>query len=384
MNGDQVYLDNAATTPCDPRVVEVMNPFWGTEFGNPSSTHRMGQSARVHLERARQRLLACLGQDVGTIIFTSGATESNNMAVLSCLRSTQMARAKQKVLYLSTEHKSVIEPLHFWGSVLGIDVERILVDGKGRLDFDCFRRQLDETVGAVIVQLANSETGVIQDVAQVADWSHRFGALCASDVTQAVGKVDVNLRDLSVDMATFNGHKIHGPRGVGALYVRNGVLLEPIIRGGGQERGVRSGTEPLPQIMGMIAAIELATAARIQTQLRLAQLRDALWDGLRTLGQIRWNGVGAPMLPTHLNVTLEGVNAQELILRTHRIAFSAGSACNARAQQPSPVLLEMGLSSAEAECSMRFSFGLQNTEDDLEQALQALLCEVPNIRSNRA
>lgn len=367
-----IYLDNAATTPCDPLVVQAMQPFWETYYGNASSTHAFGRRANNHLEEARSRLLNVLAQGIGSIVFTSGATESNNIAVLSCVRYTQALPGKSRILYLGIEHKSIIEPLQYWGAALGVIIEKVSVDDEGRLDEADFDAKLRPDVGAVICQMANSETGVIQDIGTVAARSRSIGALCFSDVTQAIGKIHVDFGALKMDMATFNAHKIHGPKGIGALWTKPGVRLVSANLGGGQERGVRPGTEPLPLVVGLATAVEIAVSNQRQFGERVRQLRDMFWNGLVHMGGATWNGKGAHLMPTHLNIRLDNVLAQDLMLRAQGVAFSSGSACNVRAQQPSPVLQNMGLDLNEVESSMRFSFGRQNTRQEVESALDQL------------
>lgn len=370
-----IYLDNAATTSCDPRVVEAMVPIFMTQYGNPSSSHVLGRQARALVEEARYRLLHLLARGQGHIVFTSGATESNNCGVHAAVRLMRGDRQRGQILCLSTEHKSLWEPLRVLAGGRGIEVLSVPVDPLGRIDMDDLMAHLSDRVGAVFVQLANSETGVIQNVAEVAAAAHRFGAWCISDVTQAVGKIPVDFRTLGVDMATFNGHKIHGPKGVGALYTAPGIRLEPLLWGGGQERYIRAGTENVASIVGMAKAIEIALELLDEESSRIETMRNRLWEAFSSrdeFGETTWNGRGARMLPTHLNVTFHGIKAQEMMLRVPTIALSAGSACNALTNKPSEVLSSMGLSTDAAEETIRFSLSRYTRQNEIVRTIKLI------------
>ncbi|WP_020375121.1 cysteine desulfurase family protein [Sulfobacillus thermosulfidooxidans] len=374
-----VYLDNAATTQCDPLVIEHMSPFWREHYGNPSSAHFWGRQARKAVEDARRQILTCL-EGVGNLIFTGSATEANNIAVATVGHLIEENAERRRVLVLATEHKSVLSPLRVLsrGSVVKVDIIPVLQSGV--VDQSVLLKILDETVIAVFIQMVNSETGVIQDVQHIAAAAHAVGALCISDITQGVGKLPVNLEALGVDMAIFSAHKVYGPKGIGALYVRPKVPIAPIIFGGNQERGLRSGTENVPAIVGFASAVTLACEQLNDEMTRIAVLRDMLWNRLAELGRIRWNGEVAPKVSTHLNITIDGVSNQDLMLRVHDIAFSAGSACNASSNTPSEVLQAMGLSLSEAEQTVRFSLGRFVTPEDIEYAADRIQREIVRIR----
>jgi len=370
-----IYLDNAATTPCDTEVVEAMRPFWTDLFGNPSSPHRLGRLAKQIIEECREQIGRDLGGADGTIVFTSGATESNNIAVHSlvkniCERRTSIRR--NKVLCLSTEHKSVLRPLEYMTYECKIDLIYIPVDRNGLLDLEWIERNIDETVGAVVVQLANSETGVIQDIKAVFNLAHLHNIMCFSDITQAVGRMNIDLNALGVDFASISAHKFYGPRGIGALYVARGLKVSPLMFGGGQEKDIRSGTENVAAIVGMTKALQL-TKAKEEVEFEvLKNLRGMLYNGINSGHTTYWNGKGAPLLPTHLNITIPGVNAQDLLLRSWSIGFSAGSACNSIENTPSETLLRMSLTPLEAEQTIRLTLGRFNTKAQILLAISIL------------
>lgn len=374
-----VYLDSAATTPCHPHVVEGMSPYWSSSFGNPSSPHVLGRSANQVVENCRAQVSMSLNGS-GVVVFTSGSTEGNNLGINSMLRWMLKHLRRPRVLCLTTEHKSVINSVTYLASTLDITVDWIPVTELGIIDMNKFDAILDDTVGAVIVQLANSETGVIQDIRTISDACHRYGAVCFSDITQAVGRVPIDLDLLGVDYATFAAHKFYGPKGIGALYVAPRMSVSPLVFGGGQEKGARAGTENVPGIVGMTIALQIAVDELETNNIYISQLRNILWESLRDLGGVRWNGIGAPLLPSHLNATVEGVNAQDLMLRVRTVAFSGGSACNTADSLPSPVLLSMGMSRQEAEQTIRLSVGRLNTEWEISFAVQELRDAITEIR----
>ena len=375
-----IYLDNASTTPCDPRVVSYMVSIMESVFGNASSTHAFGRRAKSVLDASRSRVRQALARDMGTVMFTSSASESNNLAALTLVTHT-IANGRRRILALSTEHKSVLSPLRYWADVYSLELVLLHVDSRGVLDKDFLAAVLDDRVGAVAVQAANSETGVLQDVAHVAACAHEIGAWCMSDVTQAVGRVPLDLVHLGVDLASFSGHKVYGPKGVGGLYLATGTPVRPLILGGGQEYSARAGTENVPGIAGMALAVELAVKEQGPDAERMQGLRNLIWGRLASLDGVTWNSSQAPLLPSHLSVRIEGVEAQDLMLRVRDVAVSAGSACNALTHQPSDVLLQMGLSVKEAEQTIRVSLGRFTTQDEAIEAAKFLTKGVAKIRN---
>ncbi len=377
-----IYLDNAATTPCDPRVVEAMRPYWMGNFGNPSSPHIMGQLAHQVIEDSRNVILTTLN-GAGDFLFTSGSTESNNLGIYSLLKHVKEMLGKRKVLCLSTEHKSVLNAVIYFGSAMTMTVEFIPVLKNGLIDMNWFKTAIDSTVGAVVVQLANSETGVIQDLNSISKIAHKFGAKCFSDITQVIGKAKVDLATLGADYVSFTAHKFYGPKGVGALYVASGSQISPLIFGGGQEKGRRPGTENVPGIVGLTEALKISVDELEENSVHIGKLRESLWKSLKKVGYIYWNGMQAPLLPSHLNVTISAVNAQDLMLRVRNVAFSAGSACNTTNNLPSPVLLAMGKTHAEAEQTIRLSIGKFNTQEDIDKVSRILDKTIRSIRMEK-
>ncbi len=377
-----VYLDNAATTACDSRVVEAMVPYLTVTYGNPSSTHAWGRQARDVVEQCRARLLELMAGS-GRFILTSGATEANNLAI-SAIISRGVETRRRRIFCLATEHKSVIGPLKAFAQRAGLLVELIPVASNGVLDHEVVENKLNDSVAAVIVQLVNSETGVIQNVARVASAAHEVGAWCMSDITQGMGKLPIHLEALGVDLASFSGHKIYGPKGIGGLYVSPAVQIGPMFWGGGQEHNVRPGTENVPGIVGLATAVELSSNLTTEDNQRITALRDDLWQALSALEGIHWNGQHAPRVANHLNVTIDGVNGQELLLRVRDVAFSVGSACNALANRPSEVLRWMGRTVEEAESTVRFSLGRYTSMADIDHASESLRRGIEAIRSERA
>ncbi len=374
-----IYLDNAATTPCDHRVIEAMYPYWTQFFGNPSSPHVLGRIAANVLDDRRAEISSLL-KGSGSVVFTSGATESNNLAINSLIKHVQENLRRHKILCLSTEHKSIINTINYYCTNMDIEVEWIPANEQGLVDIEELEQKIDSSIGAVITQLANSETGVIQDLQRISKLCHRFGAVCFSDITQAIGKIPVQLDDFGVDFASFTAHKFYGPKGIGAVYVAPGMGLAPLLHGGAQEKNVRPGTENVTGVVGMAEAIKLCVNELERDRESISILRNQLWHEFEQIHGIKWNGFGAPLLPSHLNITISGVNAQDLLLRVRRVAFSAGSACNTSSNLPSQVLLSMGLTGEQAEQTIRLSLGRFNSQEDIDTAITYFRTAIDEIR----
>lgn len=338
-----------------------------------------GRQVRQDVETTRSAILNTLDGS-GTIAFTSGATEANNIAAATIVELARQT-SRPRVLCLSTEHKSMSEPLKYAARTGQIVLETLPVMPSGELDRAEFHRKLDPTVVAVVSQLVNSETGVIQDLPTIAAGAHEVGAMVVSDITQAVGKIPVHLTELGVDMAMFSAHKVHGPKGIGALYVKSGQPVLPLLHGGGQERSLRPGTENVAGIVGFGAAIALAAKELESIMPQVGLLRDRLWAALRSVGDIHWNGHDASLVPTHLNVTIDGVQSQDLMLRVSNVAMSAGSACNALTNQPSDVLSAMGRTPQQGESSVRFSLSRFSHPSEIDYAAKSLIKAIQAIRA---
>ena len=365
-----IYLDHNATTPLDPRVRDAMLPFLGGAYANPSSQHRPGRAARDAIEAARAQVAALVGADPGEVIFTSGGTEANNLAV----KGVAAAAKKGRLLYSAIEHPCVLEPmkaLAAWGWA----VETIAVDSEGRVDAAAFERQLaggDVRLGSCM--LANNETGVIQDLAPLARLARKAGAIFHADAVQAAGKIPVSFPASGAQLMSLSSHKIYGPKGAGALVAGRSVPLEPLLHGGGQEKNLRGGTENLAAIAGFGVAAELARAELDARRVHTQRLRDRLQSRLAGLPGIAIFSAHAARLPNTLQFAVPGVHSATLLglLDKQGFAVSSGSACASGTDEPSSVLLAMGVPAELALCAIRVSLGKDNTEAEVDRFAAAL------------
>ncbi|GIX08751.1 cysteine desulfurase family protein [Elioraea sp.] len=372
-----VYLDNQATTPCDPRVVEAMLPWFTERFGNPhSAEHRMGREAEAAVEAARAQVAALIGAEAREIILTSGATESNNLAIKGAAR---FARAqgvpRNRVVTVATEHKCVLESVADLAAE-GFEPVVLPVRPDGLLDPDTLAAAVDDRTLLVSVMAVNNEIGVIQDLAALVPIAKRAGALFHTDAAQAAGKIPLDVAALGLDLLSLSGHKLYGPKGVGALYVRRRprVRLAPLFSGGGQERGLRSGTLATPLIVGLGEACRIAAAEMAAEAARLASLRDSLHRRLaEALPGLRLNGSAAARIPGNLNLTFPRTPAADLMARAPDLCVSTGSACSSAAIEPSYVLRALGLSDEEAARTLRIGLGRFTSAADIDYAAAALI-----------
>ena len=371
---DPVYLDNQATTPCDPRVVAAMLPFFTQRFGNAhSAEHAMGHDAEAAVEAARAQVAALIGAEPREVIFTSGATEANNLAIKGAARfAAAQASPRRRVITVATEHKCVLESVADLRAE-GFDPVFLPVRADGLVDPAALRAALAEPTVLVSVMAANNETGVLQDLPSLAQLAHDAGALFHTDAAQALGKIPFGVA--GIDLASFSAHKVYGPKGVGALYVRRRprARLQPLFSGGGQERGLRSGTLPTPLVVGFGEACRVAAAEMAPEAARLTALRDRLLDGLADrLPGLRVNGTLEHRLPGNLNVTLPHASALDVMRATPALCVSTGSACSSAEVAPSYVLAAMGLSPAQAARSLRVGLGRFTSAADVDFAIRAL------------
>jgi cysteine desulfurase len=382
-----IYLDAHATTPVDPRVVDAMLPFLRDEYGNASSrNHAYGWEAEEAVERARDRVAETIGASPKEIVWTSGATESDNLALFGVAEAARAAGSGDGVVIGATEHPAVLDPARRLER-RGFRVTRVGVDGEGFVDPDALRRVLDDRTILVSLMLANNEVGTIQDVATLAGVvKSACPAAFHTDAAQAIGKIPVDVGSLGVDLLSMSAHKIHGPKGVGALWVRRRprVRLEPILSGGGQERGLRSGTLNVPGIVGMGEALEIAAAELPDERTRLATLRDRLLALVReALEEVHVNGpLGERRLPNNLNVSFTAVEAEDLLREIPEVAVSTGAACSSASLDPSHVLSELGLGEARAQSSIRFGLHRFTTEEEIDRAADAVIRGVSRLRSS--
>nr|WP_086642726.1 cysteine desulfurase family protein [Acetobacter sp. DsW_063] len=386
-NVRDIYLDNAATTPCDPRVMAVMAPLFVEEFGNPHSTsHIFGLRAADAVETARAQVAALIGADPREIVFVSGATEANNLAIKGAARHRlRHGDGRRRVITVATEHKCVLESVRGLAAE-GFDPVILPVGQDGVLDPDLLREALATPSALVSVMAANNETGVLQDIGALARIARESGALFHSDMAQAAGKIPVDVRALDIDMASLSAHKLYGPKGVGALYVRRKprVRLEPLFSGGGQERGMRSGTLPAALVAGFGKAAEIAEASLADEAVRLTALRDALIDALHERQvPVAVNGAKA-RLPGIVSLRFLGTSALAIMASAPEVAMSVGSACSSAAIEPSYVLTAMGLSVDEAAESLRLSPGRFTSPADIARAAEVLACAAQRVRGQQA
>ena len=376
-----LYLDYAATTPVDAAVVQVMNECLtlGGAFGNPSSAHAFGDAAARRVAEARAQVAALIGASADEIIFTSGATEANNLAILGVGRA--QADRGRHIVTMRTEHKAVLDPCRHLERA-GASVTYLSPDASGRLTVAQLAGALRTDTVLVSVMYANNETGVLQDVPALAALCRERGVAFHTDCAQAAPRMVLDVRTVPADLLSFTAHKLYGPKGIGALYVRNGArgLLQPILFGGGQERGLRPGTLPVHQIAGFGAACLLIRQQREDEALRLEGLARRLWEGLEPLGDVYLNGAGAPRVPGILNVSFGGVEGESLIRGLGGLAVSAGAACNSEAREPSYVLRALGRDARLAESSLRFSLGRFSTAADVNVAIGAVSETVRRLR----
>ncbi|HXA25137.1 MAG TPA: aminotransferase class V-fold PLP-dependent enzyme [Acetobacteraceae bacterium] len=372
-----VYLDNQATTRCDPRVVSAMLPWFTEHYGNPHSVeHVMGTEAEAAVEDARGRVAALIGADAKELVFTSGATESNNIAIKGAARhALRSGNERRRIVTVATEHKCVLESVGDLAAE-GFEPVFLAVRPDGLLDPDALREALTVPSLLVSVMAVNNEIGVIQDIPALAAIAKQAGALFHTDVAQAVGKTPLDVTGWKVDLASISGHKIYGPKGVGALYVRRRprVRLAPLFSGGGQERGLRSGTLPAPLVVGLGEACRVAQAEMAEEAKRLAALRERLLDRLReALPDIVVNGSERARIPGNLNLTFPGATANDLMARVPDLCVSTGSACSSAAIEPSYVLRAIGLTDDAAARTLRIGMGRFTSAADIDYAAAALV-----------
>jgi len=374
------YLDHQASTPCDPAVLAAMAPWWSEHCANPSSRgHRPGLLAAAAVERARGQVAAALGAEPGWVVFTSGATEANNLALKGVAEAAlERGDRRRTLVSVATEHRAVLDPLRHLERH-GFPLRLLPVDRGGLLDPDALEAALTPDVLLVSVMAANNEIGVLQPVAAIARLCRQHGVPLHVDAAQAAGHIPLAMAELGVDLLSLSGHKMYGPKGVGALLVRPEVALAAQIHGGGQEEGRRAGTVAVPLVVGLGEALERAVADREERGARLGALRDRLRDGLLALGGVTVNGALEPRLAHNLNVTVAGVDGAALHRLLRRsIAVSSGSACSQGS--PSHVLAALGRSRAEAAASIRFGLGRDSTGAEIEQAIAAVAEAVRELR----
>ena len=375
-----VYADNAATTPVTPAVLEAMTPWLMENYGNPSSIYSIGRAARTAVEKARRQVAAALNAEPGEIYFTSCGTEADNWALKGSMRRWA-AKGKKHLITAAFEHHAILHSAKALEKE-GFEVTYLPVTPEGLVDPAELEKAIREDTALVSIMLANNEIGTVQPIAELAAIAHAHGAWFHTDAVQAVGHIPVDVKALGVDMLSLSGHKFHGPKGVGVLYARKGIPLFPLIEGGAQERGRRAGTENLPAIMGMTAALELACSQIDENARRLTALRDQLIQGLAKIPHSVLNGDPVQRLPSNVNFCFEGIEGESLLLLLDDkgICASSGSACTSGSLDPSHVLLAIGRVHDIAHGSLRLSLSEETTEQEVEEIIRAVSESVAYLR----
>ncbi len=378
-----VYADNAATTRLSAGALAAMQPYLGENYGNPSSLYRFGQQAKADLEKARADVAACLSASPEEIFFTSGGTEADNWALRG---GVELAALKKNpglhIITSAIEHHAIVHTLEYLEKQ-GYEVSFVPVDAEGLVSPEAVRSAIRPDTILITIMAANNEVGTVQPIAEIGRIAKEAGVLFHTDAVQAVGHIPVNVEEWQVDMLSLSAHKFNGPRGVGALYVRKGLRLPPLIHGGGQENGRRSGTENVAGCIGLAAALKEAEANREAETLRLGALRDKLLDGLSALPKSHVTGSRSQRLPSIASLIFECIEGESMVLQldARGICASSGSACSSTSLEPSHVLLALGLPHEIAHGSVRLSLGIDTSEEDVEYILEQLPQVVANLRA---
>lgn len=386
MSDQAIYLDYQATTPCDPRVVKAMMPYFTDIYANAHSDHALGQQANIGVEKARQQVADLLGVSTSEIIFTSGATEANNIAIQGAVKYLlKQGKTARRVITVATEHKSVLEVVNSLAE-WGIEIVVLPVDHEGMVDPDELIKALKTPTLLVSIMAANNETSVIQPITQLAEIVHEYGALFHCDMAQSVGKIIEPFSMDLIDMASISGHKIYGPKGIGVLYVRRKprIRVSPLFFGGYQERGIRSGTLPVPLIVGMGAACALMHQEGQQEAVRLQNYKQQFLEGLRVaIPMVKVNGSLQKSLPGSINLWFPGVQALDILKKVPHLYLSTGSACTMSFLVPSYVLMAMEISEKHALQSFRLSFGRMTKNTQVQLVIDALTCAYGELMAGR-
>jgi len=371
----KIYLDNAATTPVDSRVVKEMLPFFTEKFGNASSQHTLGQEAKRALEQSRDVIAGSIGAKSDEIIFTSGGTEANNLAIKGAIWQT----GKKHIITTKIEHDCILNSCK-WLEKQGIRVTYLPVDSEGFVNPKDVEKAITNETAIVSVIHANNEIGTIQDIEAIGKICREKGVYFHTDACQSYTKVPINVKKQNIDLATLNAHKIHGPKGVGALYIREGIQITPLFHGGGHEKNRRSGTENIPGIVGFATAVKLAKSGYAK---QMEKLRDNLIEGILKIQNTKLNGAsGERRLCNNINVSFMNIEGEAIggYLDAYGIASSTGSACSSNTLEPSHVLKAIGLSDMEANSSLRLSLSRENTEEEIDKVLEVLPKIIEKLR----
>jgi cysteine desulfurase len=379
---EPIYLDHNATTPVEPGVVEAMLPYFYGRFGNASSVHQYGRDSKVALESAREQIAAFINCDPSELYFTSGGTESDNLAILGTARHWQ--GKKNHIIVAATEHHAVLEPAEWLNHKSGFGFDRLPVDREGQSSPDTLRQRISDQTAIVSVMHANNETGTIQDIAALSAVARERGVLFHTDAVQSVGKIPVDVKQLGVDMLSLTGHKIYGPKGSGALFVRQGIKLSPLFHGGSHERKRRPGTENVAGIVGLAKALEIAGLRMAEDAARLMDLSEYFASTiLQTIPSTHFNGSRSNRLPQAVSLSFPGAEGESIVLSLdiEGIAVSSGSACTSGATEPSHVLVAMGIDRIVAQGAVRFSLGRTTTREQIDYVLAKLPPIIERLRA---
>lgn len=378
----RIFLDHAATTPAHPEVVKAMLPYFTSAFGNPSSIYSYGQEAKVAVEKARAKVAGFIGAKSEEVIFTGGGTEADNFALKGVVLANE--RKGNHLITTSIEHHAVLETCKLLERQGGFKVTYLPVDGGGLVDPQEVKKAITNKTILVSVMHANNEIGAIEPIEEISKYVKEAGILFHTDAVQTVGHIPVNVDELGVDLLSISAHKLYGPKGVGALYIRKGTRIFPFVHGGEQERGRRAGTENVPGIVGLSKAIELARQEMGEEAKRLVCLRDRLIQGLlENLDHVHLNGHPFRRLPNNVNVSVDFVEGESMLLNLdlENICASTGSACSSSSLEPSHVLRALGLPPEQAHGSLRFTLGRENTADEIDLVIEVLSRIVTRLRA---
>jgi len=374
-NRDFIYLDNNATTPIDPRVLDAMMPYLTDQFANAASTHRFGLNIKQAIEETRNQVAEAINADGKELIFTSGATEAINIALKGFINTSQ----KYHIITLTTEHKAVLDTCHYLEDI-GYEIDYLNPEPDGLINLNLLKEKLRDDTLMVVVMFANNEIGTIQPISDIAHLAHARGALLMTDATQAFGKMAIDVNKMGIDILTLSAHKLYGPKGIGALYVKNGISLNAQQHGGGHENNIRSGTLNVPGIIGLGKATQTAQENLHSDQERIKQLRDYLEAEILKIEGTKVNGNIDKRLYNTTNICFQGVMGDVLIKALEGICVSTGSACTSAIPEPSYVLKALGLSEEEAFGSIRFSLGRFTTLDEVQFTINTINNIVPQIK----
>ena len=372
-----IYLDYNASTPIDPDVIAEMAPYLRNRFGNPSSSHLYGRQAKEGIEEARSQMAELINGKAIEVVFTSGGTESNNIAL--CGTAFANRKKGRRIVTNVTEHPAVLSPCR-WLQTQGFDVKYVGVDRFGLVNLEQLERFVDKSTLLVSVMHANNETGTIQPIREIAKISHRRGALFHTDAAQAIGKLKVDVKRMGIDLLSVAGHKFYAPKGIGALFVRDGTEIEPFLRGAGHEHGLRPGTENTASIVGLGKAADIAMRTMSDYVPRMQNLRDRLHETLlKSMSDLKLNGHPKKRLPNTLNVSVPGIDSEALLASVPGLAASTGSACHADRREPSSVLTAMGVPEEVALGALRLSLGKWSTEKEMDMASRLIASKAAGL-----